>query len=63
MTPPPGYILIRPETLVGVQKAIEAALGARAGDCLAAGGRAGGAKATMRADTIAAKGTVILNLV
>jgi predicted hydrocarbon binding protein len=46
MTPPPGYILIRPETLVGVQKAIEAALGPRAGDCLAAGGRAGGAKAT-----------------
>ena len=45
MTPPPGYILIRPETLVGVQKAIEAALGARAADCLAAGGRAGGAKA------------------
>jgi predicted hydrocarbon binding protein len=46
MTPRAGYILIRPETLVGVQKAIEAALGARAGDCLAAGGRAGGAKAT-----------------
>jgi predicted hydrocarbon binding protein len=46
MTPPPGYILIRPETLVGVQKAIEAAMGARAAECLAAGGRAGGAKAT-----------------
>jgi predicted hydrocarbon binding protein len=46
MTPPPGYILIRPETLVGVQKAVEAALGARAAECLAAGGRAGGAKAT-----------------
>jgi predicted hydrocarbon binding protein len=46
MTPPPGYILIRPETLVGIQKAIEAALGARAGECLAEGGRAGGAKAT-----------------
>ena len=46
MTPPPGYILIRPETLVGVQKALEAALGARAAECLAAGGRAGGVKAT-----------------
>jgi predicted hydrocarbon binding protein len=46
MTPPPGYIMIRPETLVGVQKAIEAALGPRAADCLAAGGRAGGARAT-----------------
>jgi predicted hydrocarbon binding protein len=46
MTPPPGYILVRPETLVGVQKAIEAALGVRAGECLAAGGRAGGARAT-----------------
>ena len=46
MTPPPGYILIRPETLVGVQKAMEAALGARAADCLVAGGRAGGAVAT-----------------
>jgi len=46
MTPPPGYILIRPETLVGVQKAMEAALGARAGECLAAGGRVGGAAAT-----------------
>jgi predicted hydrocarbon binding protein len=46
MTPPPGYILVRPETLAGVQKAVEAALGARAAECLAAGGRAGGAKAT-----------------
>jgi hypothetical protein len=46
MTAPPGYILIRPETLVGVQKAMEAALGARAGECLAAGGRVGGAAAT-----------------
>jgi len=46
MMPPPGYILIRPETLVGVQKAVEAALGARAAECLAAGGRAGGVKAT-----------------
>src|SRR6266403_1295562 len=46
MMPPPGYILIRPETLVGVQRAVEAALGARAAECLAAGGRAGGVKAT-----------------
>jgi predicted hydrocarbon binding protein len=46
MSPPPGYILIRPETLVGVQKAVEAALGARAAECLAAGGRTGGAAAT-----------------
>ena len=46
MMPPPGYILIRPETLVGVQKAVEAALGARAAECLAAGGRTGGVKAT-----------------
>lgn len=45
MSPPPGYILIRPETLVGVQKAVEAALGARTADCFAAGGRAGGARA------------------
>ncbi len=30
MMPPPGYILIRPETLVGVQKAVAAALGPRA---------------------------------
>jgi uncharacterized protein len=43
---PPGYILIRPETLVGVQKAVEAALGPAAASCLAAGGRAGGDRAT-----------------
>jgi predicted hydrocarbon binding protein len=43
---PAGYILIRPETLVGVQKAVEAAMGPAAADCLAAGGRAGGARAT-----------------
>jgi predicted hydrocarbon binding protein len=41
----PGYILIRPETLIGLQKAVEAALGARAEACLVAGGRAGGARA------------------
>jgi predicted hydrocarbon binding protein len=43
---PPGYILIRPETLAGVQKAAEAALGPAAAECLAAGGRAGGGRAT-----------------
>jgi predicted hydrocarbon binding protein len=42
---PAGYILIRPETLAGVQKAMEATLGAGAGECLAAGGRAGGGRA------------------
>jgi predicted hydrocarbon binding protein len=40
------YLLIRPETLAALQKAVEAALGSRAGECLAAGGRAGGARAT-----------------
>jgi len=40
------YLLIRPETLAALQKAVEAALGPRAGECLAAGGRAGGARAT-----------------
>ena len=50
MTPPPGYVLIRPETLVALQKAVEAALGARAADCLVAGGLAGGAKATASLD-------------
>lgn len=43
---PPGYILIRPETLAGLQKAVEAALGPAAAECVAAGGRAGGARAT-----------------
>jgi len=46
VTPPPGYVLIRPETLVALQKAVEAALGARAAECLVAGGLAGGARAT-----------------
>lgn len=43
---PSGYILIRPETLVSVQKAVEAALGPAAAECVAAGGRAGGGRAT-----------------
>jgi len=61
------YLLIRPETLAAVQKAIEAALGPRAGECLAAGGRAGGARATVtltgtteeRARQLAATGAAI----
>ena len=44
------YLLIRPETLVGFQKAVEAALGERAAACIAAGGRAGGARATAALD-------------
>lgn len=40
------YLLIRPETLAALQHALEAALGGGAADCLAAGGRAGGGKAT-----------------
>jgi predicted hydrocarbon binding protein len=44
------YLLIRPETLVGLQKAVEAALGEHAAACVAAGGRAGGARATASLD-------------
>jgi predicted hydrocarbon binding protein len=44
------YLLIRPETLVGLQKAMEGALGGRAAACLTAGGRAGGARATASPD-------------
>ena len=40
------YLLIRPETLAALHRALEAALGAAAGECFAAGGRAGGGKAT-----------------
>ena len=40
------YLLIRPETLAALQHAVESALGPRAAECLAAGGRAGGARAT-----------------
>ena len=40
------YLLIRPETLAALQKAVEATVGVQAADCLAAGGRAGGARAT-----------------
>jgi predicted hydrocarbon binding protein len=40
------YLLIRPETLAALQKAVETVAGRQAADCLAAGGRAGGARAT-----------------
>ena len=61
------YLLIRPQTLAALHKAVEAALGPRAGECLAAGGRAGGARATAelagtteeRARRLAAMGGVI----
>ena len=39
------YLLVRPETLVALQQAVEAVLGARAAECLVAGGRAGGGSA------------------
>ena len=39
------YLLVRPETLVALQQAVEAALGGRAVACLVAGGRAGGGSA------------------
>jgi predicted hydrocarbon binding protein len=40
------YLLIRPETLAALQKAVEATVGRQGADCFAAGGRAGGARAT-----------------
>jgi len=39
------FFLIRPETLVGVQQAVERVLGARAAECFVEGGRAGGTRA------------------
>ncbi len=39
------YLLVRPETLAALQKAVEVALGARAAPCLVAGGRAGDSSA------------------
>lgn len=39
------FLLIRPETLAALQKSVESVLAGRAGECLAAGGRAGGARA------------------
>ena len=47
---PPGYMLIRPETLAALQRAVEAALGPAAAECVAAGGRAGGARAAAAFD-------------
>ena len=40
------FLLIRPETLMGAQRAVEEALGPGVGECFAAGGRVGGARAT-----------------
>ena len=40
------YLLIRPETLAALHQAIEAALGDRTAECLAAAGRVGGGRAT-----------------
>jgi len=40
------YLLIRPETLAALQRALESALGGAAAECFVAGGRAGGGKAT-----------------
>src|SRR5688572_32838138 len=42
-------LLIRPETLAALQKSVEALVAGRAGECLAAGGRAGGARAVAAA--------------
>lgn len=42
------YLLIRPETVVAFQKAVEAELGARAGELMARGGRTGGALSARR---------------
>ena len=39
------YLLVRPETLAALQKAVEALAGDRAAACLVAGGRAGGGTA------------------
>src|SRR6267142_2151664 len=44
------YLLIRPETLVAMQKAVQQAVGERAGACIVAGGRAGGARAAAALD-------------
>jgi len=44
------YLLIRPETLVAMQKAVQQAVGERAGACIVAGGRAGGARAAASLD-------------
>ncbi len=40
------YLLIRPETLAALQRALETALGAAAAECFVAGGRTGGGTAT-----------------
>lgn len=44
------YLLVRPETLVALQKAVEAALGERCAACFVAAGRAGGGSALRTLD-------------
>src|SRR5262245_2041533 len=44
------FLLIRPETLIGLQRALEARLGAEAAEVLVAGGRSGGGRATAALD-------------
>jgi len=44
------YLLIRPETLVALQKAVQQVVGERAGACIVAGGRAGGARVAASLD-------------
>lgn len=39
------YLLIRPETLAALQRAVETALGETAAECFASGGRTGGGRA------------------
>lgn len=42
------YLLIRPETLAGFQKALEKEIGERAGECIFAGGFTGGSLSSRR---------------
>jgi predicted hydrocarbon binding protein len=61
------YLLIRPETLAALQRALESTAGGAAAECFVAGGRAGGGKATAsfsgagreRAEALVAMGTRI----
>jgi predicted hydrocarbon binding protein len=49
------YLLIRPETLAALQRAVEAAVGDHAAECFAAGGRAGGGRAVSQLDGVPAE--------
>jgi predicted hydrocarbon binding protein len=61
------YLLIRPETLAALRRAVEQAVGDRAAECFAAGGRAGGGRAAghltgtprERVERLAAMGSAI----